>query len=153
VKARPGDGARFFACGYEFEEALAGRFPGQPVQLAAAKVLHDGRQLGRLDHDDEREARTLTSRLPKGGIAFELRIEGFGSQVVRRHHAQHMVGGVMALLHPGIDVFTRPDLPFVNVSRVAERIQLLGDPERPVAVARRVADEIVGHAPLPGARS
>ena len=46
-----------------------------------------------------------------------------------------MIGGVVALLHPSVDVVAAFDLPFVHVRGVAERLQLLGDPERPVAVA------------------
>ena len=57
-----------------------------------------------------------------------------------------MVGGVVARLHPSIDVVAALDLPFVDVRRVAERFQFLGDPKRPVAVAAGIADEDVRHA-------
>jgi hypothetical protein len=36
-------------------------------------------------------------------------------------------------------------LKLMDMRRVAERLQLLGDPEGPVTVAARVADENVGH--------
>ena len=57
-----------------------------------------------------------------------------------------MIGGIVALLHPGIDVAARLDLPLVDMRRVAERLQLLADPKSPVLVARRIADENIGHA-------
>jgi hypothetical protein len=56
-----------------------------------------------------------------------------------------MVGSVVALLHPGIDVAAALDLPFVDVWDMAERFELLGDPERPVAVGGSIADENIGH--------
>src|SRR5258705_13458415 len=56
-----------------------------------------------------------------------------------------MVGSVVALLHPGIDVAAALDLPFVDVWDMAERFELLGDPERPVAVDGSIADENIGH--------
>jgi hypothetical protein len=52
----------------------------------------------------------------------------------------------MARFHPGIDVLAALDLPFMDVRRVAQRFELLGDPERPVPVAARIADEDIGHA-------
>ena len=48
-----------------------------------------------------------------------------------------MVGGVVAGLHPGIDVVAAGDLPVMDMRRVAERLELTGDPERPVAIAAR----------------
>jgi hypothetical protein len=59
-----------------------------------------------------------------------------------------LVGGVMALFHPGTDVVAALDLPFVDARRVAERLQLLGNPKRPVAIARCIADENIRHATL-----
>jgi hypothetical protein len=56
-----------------------------------------------------------------------------------------MVGSVVALLYPGINVAAALDLPFVDVRDMAERFELLGDPERPVAVGGSVADENIGH--------
>ena len=55
-----------------------------------------------------------------------------------------MVGGVVALFHPFVDVVPALDLEIMDVRRVAERLQLLGDPEGPVAVGAGVADEDVG---------
>ena len=89
----------------------------------------------------------LRRRLPERGVALQGRIGRL--QVLVRHDAEHVVGGVVALLHPGIDVVAALDLPFVDVRGVAERLELLGDPERPVAVAARIADEDIGHATHP----
>src|SRR5262249_42634115 len=61
------------------------------------------------------------------------------------HDAQGMIGGIVPLLHPGIDVVAALDLPFVDVRRVAESAGFVRDPERPVAIASRVTDEDVGH--------
>ena len=55
-----------------------------------------------------------------------------------------MVSGIVSRFHPSVDVVTAFDLPFVNMRRVAEGLQLLGNPEGPVAVAAGVADEDVG---------
>src|SRR5262244_798233 len=56
-----------------------------------------------------------------------------------------MIGGIVPLLHPGIDVVAALDLPFVDVRRVAEGAEFVRDPERPVTIAARVTDENVGH--------
>jgi hypothetical protein len=52
-----------------------------------------------------------------------------------------MVGRVVALLHPAVDVVTGVDLELMDVWRVAESLQLLRDPVGPVAVAGCVGDE------------
>jgi hypothetical protein len=57
-----------------------------------------------------------------------------------------VVSGIVSRFHPSVDVVTAFDLPFVNMRRVAEGLQLLGNPKRPVAIAARVADEDIGHA-------
>jgi len=57
-----------------------------------------------------------------------------------------MIRCVHARLHPGNDVRTALDLELMDVRRVSERFQLLGNPERLVAVTAGVADEDVGHA-------
>jgi hypothetical protein len=63
-----------------------------------------------------------------------------------------MVGGVVASLHPGVDIVAGVDFPLMDVRAVAEILQLLGEPERPVAIALRIADEDVGHAGMIAAR-
>jgi hypothetical protein len=60
-----------------------------------------------------------------------------------------MVGGVVALLHPGVDVVAALDLPLVHMRTMAESFQLLGSPERPITIGARIADEDVGHVPVP----
>jgi hypothetical protein len=60
-----------------------------------------------------------------------------------------MVGVLVAFLHPLGDVAARRNLPLMHVCNVAELFELLADPERPVSVAARVADEDVRHAPPP----
>src|SRR5262249_45683374 len=52
----------------------------------------------------------------------------------------------MPRFHPGRDVTPGRDLPFMDTWRVAESLEFVADPERPVAVAARVADENIGHA-------
>ena len=66
-----------------------------------------------------------------------------------RPNAEHAVGCVHALLHPGIDVVTRLYLRLIDVRRMTQRAQLLGGPERPIAIALRVADEYIRHARRP----
>jgi hypothetical protein len=56
-----------------------------------------------------------------------------------------MVGGVVTLLHPGIDVGAALDLPFVDVWDMPEGFELLGDPECPIAICGSIADENIGH--------
>src|SRR5262249_33049257 len=56
-----------------------------------------------------------------------------------------MIGGIVPLLHPGIDVVAALDLPFVDVRRVAESAEFVRVPARPAAIAARVTVEDVGH--------
>jgi hypothetical protein len=55
----------------------------------------------------------------------------------------------MPRFHPSRDVTPGRDFPFKDMWRVAECLEFVADPERPVAVAARVADEIIGHAAKP----
>jgi hypothetical protein len=57
-----------------------------------------------------------------------------------------VVSGIVSRFHPSIDVVAASDLPFMDMRRVAQGLQLLGNPKRPVAIAARVADEDIGHA-------
>ena len=96
-------------------------------------MVGERRQSARPDRDQEDETRPFGGRLPERGIAFK---RGVGRlQVVIGDDAEHLIGGIVALLHPGVDVVAALDLPFMNVRDMAERLQLLGDPERPVTVA------------------
>jgi hypothetical protein len=52
----------------------------------------------------------------------------------------------MPRFHPSRDVAPGRDFPFMDTWRVAESLEFVADPERPVAVAARVADENIGHA-------
>ena len=146
--AGKGDASGRLALLHELAEADARRVLGHAEQLAAADVVAQRRQPARLHRHEQHEARPLRRRLPQRGVAFQRRIGRL--QIFVRHDAEHVVGGVVALLHPGIDVVAALDLPFVHVRRVAERFQLLGDPVRPVAVAAGIADENIGHACLAG---
>ena len=56
-----------------------------------------------------------------------------------------MVRGVVALLHPRINIVATFNLPLVDVRHMTKGFQLLGDPEGPVAVAAGVADENIDH--------
>jgi hypothetical protein len=100
-----------------------------------------------LDHYEQHEVRPLFRRLPERGVALQRRIARF--QVFVGNDAQNMVGRVVALLHPAVDVTAALDLPFVDVWRMAERLQLRADPMRPLAVAVGIADEYVRHSPPP----
>jgi hypothetical protein len=51
----------------------------------------------------------------------------------------------MPRFHPSRDVAPGRDFPFMDTWRVAESLEFVADPERPVAVAARVADENIGH--------
>ena len=96
-------------------------------------MIGERRQPAGLHRHEQHEARPLRRRLPQRGVALQGRVGRL--QVLVRDDAEHVVGGVVALLHPGVDVVAALDLPLVDVRRVAERLELLGDPERPVAVA------------------
>ena len=82
--------------------------------------------------------------MPKTGPTFEGGIRRL--QILFRDDAEHVMGRVDPRFHPAVDIFAAVDLPFVDVRGVAERLQLLRDPERPVAIALRIADEEIVHA-------
>jgi hypothetical protein len=132
------------ALGDELAELLAGDLARLPDQVAAADVGAEPRQAARLDLDQQNKTRLLFRRDPETGAAFQGRIGRL--QILFRDDAEHVMGRVDALLHPGIDILAAFDLPFVDVRGVAERLQLLRDPERPVAIALRIADEEIVHA-------
>jgi hypothetical protein len=132
---------------HEVAQAQARRVLGHPEQLAAADVVAERRQPAGLHRHEEDEARPLGGGLPERRVAFEGRVGGL--QVRVRHHAEHVVGRVVAPLHPAVDVVAALDLPFVDVGQMAERREFPGDPVGPVPVAARVADEYVGHAHIP----
>ena len=67
-------------------------------------------------------------------------------------NAQDMIGCIDPRFHPSCDVTPGPDFPFMDMWRVAESLEFVADPGRPVAVAARVADENIGHAAKPRAR-
>jgi len=135
---------RRFALLHEFAKAQARGILRDAEQFAAADMVGQGGQLGWLHRHEQHEAGPVAGGLPERRVAFE---GGVGRlQVFVGNDAEHMLGGVMALLHPGINVIAAPDLPFVDMWRVAESLQLLGDPECPVAVATRVADKNIRHA-------
>ena len=131
--AGKGDRCGRLALLHELAEADARRLLGDAVELAAADVIGERRQPARLHRHEQHEARPLRRRLPQRGVALQGRVRRL--QVLVRDDAEHVVGGVVALLHPGVDVVAALDLPLVDVRRVPERLELLGDPERPVAVA------------------
>ena len=133
------------AARHEFAEARARRLLGHAVELAAADVIDQRRQPARLHHHEQHEAGAVLGRLPQRRVALQGRVGGL--QVLVRHHAEHVIGGVVARFHPGVDVVAALDLPFVDVGRVGEGLELLADPLRPVAVAAGIGDEIVRHQP------
>ena len=89
----------------------------------------------------------LRRRLPQRCVAFERRIGRL--EVVIRHHTQHVVGSVVALLHPGVDVVAAFELPLVHTRRMTEHTELFRDPECPIAIAPSVTDEDIRHARRP----
>ena len=125
----------------------APRLLRQAEQFAALQMVDEARQLARLDHHEQHEVRPLLRRLPERGVALQRRIRRL--QIFVRHDAEDVVGGVVALLHPAVDVAAALDLPFVDMRRVAERFQLRADPMRPLAVAVGIADEYIRHSPSP----
>src|SRR5712671_1635556 len=64
-------------------------------------------------------------------------------------NAQDVIRCMMPRFHPSRDVTPGRDFPFMDTWRVAESLEFVADPERPVAVATRVADENIGHAAKP----
>ena len=149
--ARKGGGLRGLAPAHEFAEARPCRLLGHAEQLAAANVIDEGRQPARLHDHEQNEAGPVLGGLPERGIAFQRRVGGL--EVLVRHHAEHVIGGVVARFHPGIDIVAALDLPFVDMGRMGERLELLADPLGPVAVAAGVGDEIIGHQPQSRAAS
>ncbi len=147
--ARKGGHRGRLARAHEFAEARARRILGHAEQLAAANMIDERRQPARLHHHEQDEAGPLLGGLPQRGVAFQ---GGVGRlQVLVRDDAEHMIGGIVARLHPGIDVLAALDLPFVDVGRMGERLELLADPLGPVAVAAGIGNEIIGHQPQSGA--
>jgi hypothetical protein len=71
-------------------------------------------------------------------------------QILVQDDAEHVVEGVVMRLHPGADVTAGVDPPSVDVRFVTERLLLLGDPEHPIAIALRIADEDLGHGEMIG---
>ena len=57
-----------------------------------------------------------------------------------------MIRLLVTLLHPSRNVATAGDFPFMDVRHMTELFELLPDPERPVTINRRIADENIGHA-------
>src|ERR1700688_2026655 len=55
----------------------------------------------------------------------------------------------MPLLHPFYDVSAGPEFPIGNMRDMPERFQFMSNPERPIAVACRIADKDIRHALVP----
>jgi hypothetical protein len=55
------------------------------------------------------------------------------------------------LLHPFWNVTACLDFPFVDFWDMTELFELLANPERPLAIAAREADEDIGHSHCPRA--
>ena len=144
---RKGGGLEPGGLGQEVAQAQAGRIFGHPEQLATADVVAERGQPAGLHRHQEDEARPLGGGLPERGVALQGRVGRL--QVLVRDHAEHVVGGIMAPLHPGVDVVAALDLPLVNVGHVTERLELPRDPVGPVPLAAGIADEDVGHARTP----
>src|SRR5262249_53662913 len=71
---------------------------------------------------------------------------GIGLTQVRfTDHTKNVICVMMPFFHPGSDVTTAGNLPFVDVGLVAECVQLPGNPKRPIAVASGVADKNIRH--------
>ena len=118
-------------------------------QLAAAQMIAERRQPTRLHYHQQDEARAVLRRLPQRRVAFECRKRRF--EILVRHHAKHMVGGIVARFHPGIDIGATRDLPFMDVWRVSQGFKSLGEPLRPCVITAGVADKDIRHAHLPRA--
>jgi hypothetical protein len=144
------DGAGRHRRRHKFTKTGTRSFLGNAEKLAAANVIAERRQIARVHDHRKSETRPLRRRLPLRGPAFDGRIGRLDIvQIVVRHHAEHVIGGLMAPFHPGVNIVAGLDLPFVNVMRVAKGFQFLGDPECPGAVGLRIADKDVGHAHRP----
>jgi hypothetical protein len=147
----PGKAAGFgrLAVPNEFAEAQPRRLLQHAEQFATAQMVAERWQAARLDDDEQHKARPVLRRLPQRRIALQGRIGRL--QIFVRHYTQYMVGRVVPGLHPGVDVIAGADLPFMHIGFVAKRLQLLGDPHRPVVVAAGVADKNIGHGLCSGA--
>jgi len=59
-----------------------------------------------------------------------------------------MIGGIVAALHPTIDVFLALDIPFMDMRFVAECPQLAGNPVRPLISTAHIINKVISHASL-----
>jgi hypothetical protein len=60
-----------------------------------------------------------------------------------------MVGCIVVLFHPAVDVIAALDLPIVDMRYVAESFKFTPDPKRPLAIVARIADENIDHVDAP----
>ena len=127
---------------------------GQPpfrllfVSLEKVATFEGRQQSGRpaiFDEYRQGEVRPLAGGGPCRRLTFPTRI-GRG-EVGLAYDAKDMVSAVVTLLHPSGDVAAGGNLPFMDMRGMAELLQLLSDPERPVAVDPRIADEDVRQLP------
>ena len=70
-------------------------------------------------------------------------------QICIGHNAQQLVGGVVALFHPGHNVAPAGNFPLVDVRHVTECFEFAPDPKRPLAITARIADENIRHVHAP----
>ncbi len=128
-------------------EARPGVVLAQAEKRATLDVRHCHRRLAVFNEHRQHEVRPFARGGPLRRAALPTRI--VLSQIVGADDAKHAIRLLEALLHPGRDVAACVNLPFMDMRRMAERLQLLADPERPLPVAACVADEDIRHARPP----
>ncbi len=145
--ARKGDGSVWLRGGRHIAgKTRAGVNLTQPIKIATLERREQGRCIARFDEHRPSEIRPLADRGPFGRIALPVRI--VLGQIVLANNQKHVIRFVVALLHPCRDIPACGNLPLMDTSDMAERLELLPDPKRPVPVAAGIADENIRHAPL-----
>ena len=115
----------------------------QTEEVTTLEWREQGRRLAFLDEHRQRKIRPLAGDGPLRRLPFPTGI--VLGQIIFADDAKDVVGVAVALLHPCRDVAAGRNLPFVDMWRMAERLQLLADPKRPVPVAAGIADEDIRH--------
>lgn len=104
---------------HELAEAQARRTIGDAEKLATEKMVAERWQLAGFYNHEQNKAWPVAGCLPQCRMAFERRIRRL--QIFVRDDAEHIVGGIEALFHPGVNVFAALDLPLMNVRRARSR--------------------------------
>jgi hypothetical protein len=119
------------------------------MKIASFDERQQRRRLAILDEHRQRKiwpfvlSRPLRGSTLPAGIIF--------CQVTGADDAKNEIRICKALVHPLRDIAAPGNLPFMNTRHMAELFQLLANPECPILVFARIADENVRHRLAPAA--